>query len=257
MNGKEENQAMSSFAIKYDLLQQVLDAEAPSLSEKHQLLLDELPYTWEVHYQRMTTRPTFIVSIEYNGFAYWYDHYIHHEMHGTTALSDTIEDRVIGVIGKSVRRSRTKQTASWLRGLIGGTEKRWGPQFDKGHFIAHTLGGGTQLNIFPQRRELNRGHSAAGRTFVEMEKYCRLHAGTLCFHRPIYLDESARPAALDFGLLTEAGKLWVQRFDNRELPVEGAFFQSQIPRGKELNSWVTRRKLEEKTVNSPEQRRPE
>lgn len=245
MSVQEVNPAMSSFAIKYDLLQQVLEVEAPSQSEKHRLILDELPYTWEMHYLRMTSRSTFIVTIEYNGFVYWYDHYVHHEMHGTTVISDTIEDRVIGVIGKSVPSPRTKKTASWLKGLIGGTEKRWGPQFDKGHFIAHSLGGGTQLNIFPQRRDLNRGRSAAGRLFIEMEKYCRVHAGTLCFHRPIYLDEGARPAALDFGLLTQEGKLWVQRFDNREFPVDSTFFESQITKGKELNSWIAKRKLEQ------------
>jgi hypothetical protein len=122
-----------------------------------------------------------------------------------------------------------------------------GAQFDKGHFIAHYLGGGTQLNLFAQRRDLNRGWSAEGKLYREMERYCFEHPGTLCFHRPIYLDDSSRPAALDFGLLRQDGRLWVARFDNREVVAEGRPFVCMIPKTKELNSWITLWRREEKT----------
>jgi hypothetical protein len=57
------------------------------------------------------------------------------------------------VIGRFIRTQKKRSKASsWLKGLIGNTELRWGPQFDKGHFIAHSMGGGEQLNIFPQLR---------------------------------------------------------------------------------------------------------
>jgi len=147
----------------------------------------------------MTARQVQLDCIEYNGYRYNYDNYNNFEIHGVVPYSETHEDRIMGVIGKSgTALSTAKKASNWLKGLIGGTEARWGPQFDKGHYIARAIGGGEQLNIFPQRRDLNRGRSAAGHLFREMEKYCVRNPGILCFHRPIYLDESAQPVALNF-----------------------------------------------------------
>lgn len=84
--------------------------------------------------------------------------------------------------------------------------------------MAHSLGGavdGIEANVFVQRRDLNRGWSASGKLFREMEKYCAVHPGTFCFNRPFYRDNSARPAFLEFGVLKNNNELWVERFDNR------------------------------------------
>ena len=70
-----------------------------------------------------------------------------------------------------------------------------------------------------------------------MEAYCYEHPKTLCFSRPIFLHESLRPDAFDFGLLKEDGGLWVEQFNNQEIPKDGGTFQNRIPRGKELNAW--------------------
>ena len=40
---------------------------------------------------------------------------------------------------------------------------------------------GLEANVFVQRRDLNRGRSAAGKRFREMEQYCVLNRGTFCF----------------------------------------------------------------------------
>ncbi len=203
----------SPHAIRYDLLQKDLDQQA-DLAEKEQLIIYELPYSWEVHYERMVDRKTWISKIEYNGFAYYHDN-VQFELEKAGLPRGECEDRVIGVIGRSKPTSRRDaKIASWLRGLIGPTEARWSKHFDKGHFVAHSLGGGTELNIFPQRRDLNRGWSEAGREFREMERYCLRNPGTLLFHRPIYLAEGFQPDALDFGLLKTDGELWVRRFNN-------------------------------------------
>ncbi|MGC3992035.1 MAG: hypothetical protein QM796_20550 [Chthoniobacteraceae bacterium] len=215
------NEAINSHAINYEKLREVLKEEAPSKTQTEEFLLQELPYIWREHYLRMTARETTLLSIEYQGFQYYYDHYTYLEVKGALPHSETDEDRVIGVIGRSMRAETGRAEASaWLKGLIGGTEERWGKHFDKGHFIAHSMGGGLQLNIFPQRRDINRGWSVEGKRFREMEKYCVLHPGTLCFHRPIYLDEGFKPAALDFGFVTEEGELLVERFDNTEAATE-------------------------------------
>lgn len=73
---------------------------------------------------------------------------------------------------------------------------------------------GWELNVFVQRRELNRRWSEAGKRFREMEKYCVSNPGTFCFSRPVYVDPTAKPAFVEFGRLKSDGKLWVEFFDN-------------------------------------------
>lgn len=173
-------------------------------------------------YMQTTARPTNVVRFPYNDFEYIFDYYTDLEIKGTVSASDTIEDRVVGVIGIS-KQIMGRQTARWLRGWIGPTEKRFGNRTDKGHFIAHSIGGGLQLNIFPQRRDLNRGWSDAGKRYRAMEKYCFDHPGTLCFNRPIYSDVTSKPSAFDFGFLTEEGSLQVAHFDNSTINDERNF----------------------------------
>ncbi len=98
---------------------------------------------------------------------------------------------------------------------VGGS----GREYDKEHFIAHSLDGAVdrlELNVFIQRRDLNRGWSVQGKLYRAMEKYCVLKPGTFCFSRPLYEDQTSRPAFLEFGVLKETGELWVARFDNRQ-----------------------------------------
>lgn len=101
---------------------------------------------------------------------------------------------------------------------IGPTNTALGSVWDKGHFIAHSIGGAVdraEINIFTQRRDLNRGWSEEGKTFRAMEEYCLERPGTFCFARPLYSDGSSRPTFLEFGLCKSDGTLWVERFDNR------------------------------------------
>jgi hypothetical protein len=46
-----------------------------------------------------------------------------------------------------------------------------------------------------------------------MERYCRERPGTFYFIRPIYLDDSDRPAYFDIGIKMP-DKMWVERFRN-------------------------------------------
>jgi hypothetical protein len=41
---------------------------------------------------------------------------------------------------------------------------------DRGHFLGHASGGELDINLFPQRRELNRGWSEEGKEFRGMER---------------------------------------------------------------------------------------
>ena len=80
--------------------------------------------------------------------------------------------------------------------------------------MAHAIGGGLEVNVFSQDRDLNRGRSEQGKLYREMEKYCYTHPGTFCFSRPVYADGSSVPRWLEFGLLRDDGSLWVEVFDN-------------------------------------------
>ena len=87
-------------------------------------------------------------------------------------------------------------------------------RYDRGHFIAHSLGGGLYINIFPQPAVLNRGWSEDGKLFRSMERYCKTHPGTYCFARALYAGQSAHPAVIEFGVLKVEGELWVNSFPN-------------------------------------------
>ena len=85
------------------------------------------------------------------------------------------------------------------------------------HFIANSMGGAVdraEMNVFVQRRALNQGWSAQGKVYRRMENYCAEHPGTFCFSRPLYLDATARPTFVEFGLLSQIRGLWVACFDN-------------------------------------------
>jgi hypothetical protein len=226
-----------------DLLEWAIDyggliKDAKTIQEKRNSLGNGVTDLATMIYKRLIQRPTLVDEIRHGSFWYGFDNYSWLEMKGKAPLDDAIYDRVVFVVGSSAeaRESRRKANA-WARGLVGPTRQRFGPQYDKGHFMARCNGGSSELNIFPQRRDLNQGWSDEGAVFCEMERYCRGHRGTLCFNRPIYLSESWRPDAFDFGLLKEDGELWWAQFDNQEIPEDGGMFQNRIPKGKELNAW--------------------
>lgn len=89
---------------------------------------------------------------------------------------------------------------------------------DKGHFLGHASGGILDINLFPQRKELNEGHSEEGKLFRKMERYVEEHPGTFFYHRPIYDDETWIPQLLNYGVLEKVRhgwSWWEESFTNR------------------------------------------
>ena len=188
-----------------------------SAEAKISFLMEELPYLWCDAYKAMTPRTTNVVRIQHSTFDYYYDDYASLEASGAVPYDPNMEARLVGVLGRSEPR-KTARDDNRLKGWVGPTEKVFGQGWDKGHFIAHSMGGaveGLELNIFVQRRDLNRGWSAAGKRFREMEKYCALNPGTFCFSRPLYVDQTSKPTFVEFGVLKSNGELSVECFDNR------------------------------------------
>lgn len=71
-----------------------------------------------------------------------------------------------------------------------------------------------EFNLFPQKREINQGHSEEGKKFRAMESFCATHPDTFLFVRPIYGDCSIRPYILEYGILLPDLTLWIEQFDN-------------------------------------------
>ena len=86
---------------------------------------------------------------------------------------------------------------------------------DRGHFLGHASGGVLDMNLFPHRRELNRGWSAEGRIFREMERFVAANRGVFFYHRPIYDDDSWIPSQLEYGVLVEDDGWWGGLFQNK------------------------------------------
>jgi hypothetical protein len=176
-------------------------------------LRKNLPLKWQQVYAATTSHEANIVRVERGTFEYFCDSYSGLEALGEVAFDQRVRDRVIGALGVSVpvrRRRRRGFPDGWLE----LPEELDGSNRDKGHLIAHSIGGGLDVNVFSQDRELNRGVSEQGKSYRQMEKYCYEHPGTFCFSRPVYADTTSIPRWLEFGLIKEDGNLWIEVFEN-------------------------------------------
>lgn len=86
---------------------------------------------------------------------------------------------------------------------------------DKGHYLGHASGGVLDINLFPHRRDLNRGWSSDGKRFREMERYVATYPGTFFYHRPTYDDDTWIPASLEYGVLVDNQTWWAGTFRNK------------------------------------------
>ena len=194
-------------------------AEGLHGEELVQSLRAELFYAFQDAYLEMTPRMTDIAVIQQGPFEYLYDDYATLEAQGLVPYHPTMEARLLVAMGRSAPR-KPKRDDSRLRGWAGPSLEKYGPGWDRGHFIAYCMGGVVdqfELNVFVQRRSLNRGWRShpRGSQYRRMEDYCAVNLGTFCFSRPIYYDETAKPTFIEFGLVKIEGELWVECFDNQ------------------------------------------
>jgi hypothetical protein len=186
-------------ALAIDYARGLATVEAATYDAIVEVLRDELPHAWHDRYKLMCDGPTSVLVIAQNGFDYLFDH---------SSLDDR-EDRLVAAFGLS-REASGKRKKSRIQGFPGSDERG-----DRGHFVAHAAGGALDINLFHQAARLNRGWSAAGKRYREMERYCAAHEGTFFFSRPVYADATARPAEVEFGVLRHDLTLWVELFENR------------------------------------------
>ena len=120
--------------------QSIIEAAVCSRAELIALLLEELPYLWRDAYVLMTPRATNIVRWQRDPFEYIYDDYASLEAVGTVTYDPNAEARLVAALGRSESR-KTVRDDNRLKGWVGATEKMFGRTWDKGHFIAHSIGG--------------------------------------------------------------------------------------------------------------------
>lgn len=186
------------------VLESVLDAR---IEEKVAVLQNTLPAEWINAYEIQTSNTTNLLEFTINRFTYIFD------FQAGLEPKTEVEDRVVVAYGIAEQIDEARDT-NRMKGFLGPSTKVFGEGFDKGHFIAHSIGGGLDVNLFPQSKAINRGWSEPGKTYRKMERYCAIFPGTFCFSRPLYTDNSWFPYKLEFGLLKEEGNLWVESFLN-------------------------------------------
>jgi hypothetical protein len=143
--------------------------------------------------------------------------------HGFTYLFDLYnspegDDRVIAVYGQSRIPSSNRDSSrqqGFCRSSKDNPKRTFGKGlYDKGHFMAHSIGGGMDVNFFPQNPPLNRGQSDPGRQYREMELEVAATPGTFVFARPIYTNETWVPTYLEYAVLRSDGDFWSALFLN-------------------------------------------
>jgi len=199
------------YAIDYEFL--LCEARLEGTSQLAGCLQRLCRAQWRDSYVAAVERPTNLVQFRARTFEYVFDLYSGLEATGEIPYDQTVEDRVVAVLGTSATPEEPR-TGTRMRGWLGETGEIVGAVRDKGHFIAHCIGGGQNANVFSQDRKLNRGWSAQGKTYRQMERYCQEHPGTFCFARPVYSDNSSVPRWLEFGVLKKDETLWIETFDN-------------------------------------------
>lgn len=119
--------------------------------------------------------------------------------------------RVIAGWGET-RRAAGKRDRRFLAGFpLPPSETK----SDRGHLIAHSAGGGDSIgiNLIPQERALNRGHSVQGRKWRALERLAAASPRTPVFVRAVYGPPTDTPSKLEYLVVGEAGPVF-GRFTN-------------------------------------------
>jgi len=121
-------------------------------------------------------------------------------------------------ISSSPLFARDKNRLRWFPDVNAGVKKALGKNAfvaDRGHFLGHAAGGTLDINLFPQRRELNQARSCEGKLFRKMERKAAANLGTFLYHRATYNDDTWIPDTLEFGLLVDDKDWWIETFQNK------------------------------------------
>lgn len=211
-----------------EVLNAATSRELPDLVRQ---LTDLLPERWMRAYKAITQQPTNIVGITAGSFEYLFDYSAELVAKGQVSATEATCDRLVAVHETSCPPEEVRNR-SRMRGFPRGAAEVVDPDgrcnYDRGHLIARSIGGGMDMNLFPQRSDVNRGRSKEGQLFRRMERFCEQHPGTYCFARPLYLGKMDHPVAVEFGLLRSDGTLWINLFQNAASQEEAVALEALV-----------------------------
>jgi hypothetical protein len=152
-----------------------------------QLFDKQIVPKWCTGYRQSTTAAPQIVAVTLDGFV---------------NVFDISRQRLIGVFGLS----QGKHTGARDSSRMAGHPQSAGPDYHRGHAIAHTLGGGTDINLFSQRGRLNIGE------FRRLERAAVADPNALYFVRLVYNKSNSGqlPDWIEQGLFPSGNPLNVQ-----------------------------------------------
>ncbi len=110
----------------------------------------ELPLVWCDRYLQMGERPSEIVTFTIDTFDYFYDSYQDEEAIVASVGCAPVEARLVAAIGAASPRDAARDD-SRLRGLVLSAMFGADADWDRGHFIGHSIGGGVdgnEANVF-------------------------------------------------------------------------------------------------------------
>ena len=168
----------------------------------------EVVAQWLDRYRAGTCWSPEILEIPLGSLVYLFDEAPSRGVEG----AETADARVVGVWGRP-SSARGERDRARQRGFLPDAGRWSEAGFDRGHFVAHGLGGGMDVNFFPQAADLNRGRSPAGRRWRELERRAGRADGALILVRPVYDSPSWVPRWIDFGVVV-GDELEIATFDN-------------------------------------------
>ena len=172
-------------------------------------LAGTMPTIWCDAYRRMTAQLPQLLTVTDGGYQYIFDLV-------ATGSGSQAHDRVVVCWGRA-HAPQGNRDADRMSGFIGSSASLDANTLrDKGHMMSHGTGGGLDINLYPQRRDLNqrRKSNPASYVYAAMEKYTREHQDIFYFNRLLYNDHTWIPRWIEFGLVKLDGSLWVEVFDN-------------------------------------------
>lgn len=188
------------------------DPSIGSVDLLHNLFWDKVAWDWIDLYKDAFTHHGEVTLQHFYTFSFIIDH-----IWPDQESPDLPETRVVGAFGIAGVEVNTANRST-MRSYWGNMTRAYGHlgcKFDKGHFIAHGFGGPIDVNLFPQKRDVNRGWSPEGKRYRAMERFVAANPGTLVFSRPIYTDLSCCPTHLEYGYCDPSMNIVFEIFPNR------------------------------------------
>jgi hypothetical protein len=129
------------------------------------------------------------------------------DLDSASYLFDVVNERIVGVVGTSsptpaATRDTARQAGSPSPNRPGETGRH------RGHALAHTIGGGLDMNLFDQAASVN-----LSRAWREYESYAQENPGTFVAVSMLYTDAGQRPSGLEYGIVRD-GQFEHRAFDN-------------------------------------------